>query len=127
MSQVHETSPSVLWQWFLIPAIVMVVATGLVFLFPADMILSAPTTDLINQFVAWRAFAVESIQAGHWPLWNPYTYAGEPFLGGFQSGLLYPPNVIFLGLPLVRAINLSIVLLSLIHISRTTIISTIFT
>ncbi len=77
-------------------------------LLPAGLVFGARLCDMPEQFVPWRAFAAASLRAGHLPLWNPYTYAGEPFLGGFQSALLYPPNAIFLILPLARALNLSI-------------------
>jgi len=76
---------------------------------PAGWVLGSPGSDLLNQFVAWRQFAADSLRSGHIPLWNPYTFSGEPFLGGFQSAVLYPPNLLFLILPLARAINLSIV------------------
>lgn len=86
------------------------VAAGVTWFLPAGMVFGAPHTDLINQFAAWRAFAAGSVRAGDFPLWNPYTYGGQPFLGGLQSGLFYPPNVVFLVLPLDRALNLSILL-----------------
>ena len=81
-------------------------ALVLAFLLPEDLFLSASGAD-IGQFAAWRAFAADSIRAGHFPLWNPYTYAGQPFLGDFLSAELYPPNLIFLFLPVARAINFS--------------------
>ncbi len=83
---------------------------ALALLLPDDLFLSAAGTDLTGQFAAWRAFAADSISAGHLPLWNPYTYAGQPFLGDFQSAELYPLNVIFLFLPLVQTLNLSFLL-----------------
>jgi len=83
---------------------------ALVLLLPGDLFLSSPNTDLIGQLAAWRAFATDNIRAGHFPLWNPYAYSGQPFLGDFQSAELYPPNVIFLFLPLARAVNLSFLL-----------------
>ena len=43
-----------------------------------------PSWDFHYQFVAWRRFAADSLHAGHIPLWNPYTFSGEPFLGGFR-------------------------------------------
>jgi hypothetical protein len=75
---------------------------------PPGWVLGSPGSDLLNQFVAWRQFAADSLRSGHFPLWNPYTYSGEPFLGEFQSALLYPPNLVFVFLPLARAINFSI-------------------
>ena len=87
-----------------------VAAVAAVFLAPPDLLIGSSGTDIGQQFLAWRAFAADSLRAGHAPLWNPYAYAGEPFLGGFQSALYYPPNLIFLVLPLCRALNLSLVL-----------------
>jgi hypothetical protein len=77
---------------------------------PADLLVGSPQTDLAQQFLAWRAFAAASWHAGHWPLWNPYTYGGEPFLGGFQSAVFYPPSLMFLVLPLARAVHLTLLL-----------------
>lgn len=87
--------------WLLAFAVVGVVVACL----PSDFLVGAANTDLTGQFVAWRAFAADQIRHGHFPLWNPYTYSGQPFFGGGQSALLYPPNIIFLLLPLTRALN----------------------
>jgi hypothetical protein len=84
------------------------VLLGATWALPSGTVLGAAHTDMAGQFVAWRAFAADSLRYGELPLWNPYTYAGQPFLGGFQSALLYPPNLIFLVLPLERAINFAI-------------------
>lgn len=46
---------------------------------------------------------------GHWPLWNPFSFAGQPFLAAGQSGPLYLPNVIFLLMPISPALKLSYV------------------
>ena len=93
------------WPAFLLLLTAVIVAVLLV---PPGQAFGSELSDLPGQFASWRTFAVESIRAGHFPLWNPYTYSGEPFLGGFQSALLYPPNLVFLLLPLSRAIDLSI-------------------
>ncbi len=90
--------------------LLLLLAAAVVACLPAGLVFGFHAGDLPSQFVPWRAFAVASLRAGHFPLWNPYTYAGEPFLGGGQSALLYPPNVVFLFLPLARAINGSILL-----------------
>jgi hypothetical protein len=81
-----------------------------VFSAPADLLPGSPRTDLAQQFLAWRAMAAASFRHGHLPLWNPAIYAGEPFLGGFQSAIFYPLNGLFLIFPLVRAVNLSLLL-----------------
>jgi len=77
---------------------------------PGDLVLSKPHGDLQNQFVAWREFAFSQLRHGNLPLWNPHIYCGTPFLGGFQSGLLYPLNFGYLFLPLAKAINFGIAL-----------------
>jgi hypothetical protein len=47
---------------------------------------------------------------GHWPLWNPFNFAGQPFLAAGQSGPLYLPNVLFLFIPVVPAVKVSYLL-----------------
>ena len=82
----------------------------LVVVLPPDALLSASNTDMASQFVSSRAYLADSLRHGHLPLWNPFTYGGQPFLGGFESAVFYPPNLIFLCLPLARALNFSILL-----------------
>src|SRR5581483_3907240 len=68
------------------------------------------TGDLFNQFIAWRDFGFRELAHGNLALWNPNVYSGAPYFGGFQAALLYPPNWLFLILPLSAAINWSIAL-----------------
>lgn len=77
----------------------------LVLFLPSDSLLAANHTDMVHQWVASRAFLVDSLRHGHLPLWNPFTYAGQPFLGDFEEGVLYPLNLFFLVLPLAAALN----------------------
>jgi Bacterial membrane protein YfhO len=65
---------------------------------PADV-----ASDLRTQYLYWRQFAFDEIRAGHLPLWNPYAFAGTPFLGDPQSALFYPPNWLNLFLSPERA------------------------
>ena len=74
------------------------------------MVLGKSTTDLAVQFLAWRQFGFGELAKGNIALWNPYIYSGMPFFGGMQSALLYPPNLLFLVLPLPLAVNWSIAL-----------------
>ena len=60
-------------------------------------------SDLILQNYAWRQFIVESLAAGEIPLWNPYLFAGAPFLAAGQSAAYYPFSIFFLVLPLAKA------------------------
>ena len=77
---------------------------------PGDAVLSGVSSDLATQFVHWRGFGFGEIARGNLPLWNPHIYCGAPFLAGFQSALLYPLNVLYLVLPLAKAINWGIAL-----------------
>jgi hypothetical protein len=60
-------------------------------------------TDLIIENYVWKRFAVNSFQAGEIPLWNPYLFAGAPFLANGQHGMLYPFSWIFFLLPAAKA------------------------
>ncbi len=62
--------------------------------------------DLSQQFIWWRSFGFEELKKGHLALWDPHLFCGAPFFGGFQSALLYPPNWLFMALPLAFCMNL---------------------
>ena len=53
----------------------------LVFMLPPDLVLSARDSDMTYEFVAWRAFLAELYVADTCHFGNPFTYAGQPFLG----------------------------------------------
>jgi hypothetical protein len=80
------------------------------FLSPSGHWVLSRTGDMTSQFVWWRQFGFEELKKGHLALWNPHLFCGVPFFGGFQSALLYPPNWLFMALPLGFAINFSIAL-----------------
>src|SRR5256885_14690326 len=66
--------------------------------------------DLYLQFLSWRDFGFRELARGNLALWNPYIFGGAPYFGALQAALLYPPNWLFLFLPLPTAINWSIAL-----------------
>lgn len=53
-------------------------------------------TDSISQFYPWRSFVGEAWRAGKIAFWNPYLFAGAPFLATLHSAVLYPLNFIYL-------------------------------
>jgi O-antigen/teichoic acid export membrane protein len=59
--------------------------------------------DLILQNYAWKHFLVEAIQSRELPLWDPYIFAGHPFLANGQHSALYPLSLVYYVLPLWRA------------------------
>ena len=73
-------------------------------------VLSDQNTDTRHQLFYWRYFGFNTLAKGTIPLWNPYIYGGTPFVGGVQSALFYPLNLIFLIFPIYVAINYSIIL-----------------
>ena len=66
---------------------------------PQNQLLS----DLILENYAWKRYIVESIQQRELPLWNPYLFAGAPFLADGQHSAYYPFSLIFYVLPLSLA------------------------
>lgn len=50
--------------------------------------------DLVSFVYPMVRFAAQSLHNGELPLWNPFLYAGAPFLADNQSGLFYPPNLL---------------------------------
>jgi hypothetical protein len=73
-------------------------------------VLSAVGGDMWREFIFWRDFGFTQLRQGNLALWNPYVYCGIPFFGGFQSALLYPPNWLYMVLPLAVAVNVGVAL-----------------
>ncbi|MBK9122118.1 MAG: oligosaccharide flippase family protein [Chloroflexi bacterium] len=60
-------------------------------------------SDLVLQNMQWKTFTREQFADGEIPLWNPYQFAGVPFLAAGQQQVLYPLGVLYLILPLAAA------------------------
>ena len=52
-------------------------------------------SDLILENYAWKHFIVEAIAQRTVPLWNPYLFAGAPFLANGQHSAYYPFSLLF--------------------------------
>jgi hypothetical protein len=50
--------------------------------------------DLVSFIYPRYAFVARFIRQGVVPLWDPYLFAGQPYLADVQSGLLYPINLV---------------------------------
>jgi hypothetical protein len=46
--------------------------------------------DASEQTYAWWQYSVTELQAGHFPLWDPYTFGGRSNVGEGQEGVFYP-------------------------------------
>ena len=81
--------------------------------------------DLILQNYPWKRFLVTSLQERSLPLWDPYLFAGHPFLANGQHSALYPLTWLFFTLPIPRAfgvfmaLQLGIAGLSMYGLART--------
>lgn len=64
--------------------------------------------DVIGLNYPIERFITDSFKSGEWPLWNPYSASGYPFLPG--SSVFYPLNIIFRILPLNSAFSLTYII-----------------
>ncbi|MCS7060784.1 MAG: oligosaccharide flippase family protein [Anaerolineae bacterium] len=60
-------------------------------------------SDLILENYAWKQFIIQSLGQRELPLWNPYLFAGVPFLAAGQHSALYPFSALYYLLPLHKA------------------------
>ncbi len=79
------------------------------FVFAGDRMLAG--TDMLGQGYQLRKFALDEIAAGRGlPLWNPYVNGGMPYLAILPGPLFYPSSLLYLVMPLSRAIGWTFVL-----------------
>jgi hypothetical protein len=61
---------------------------------PEQLAEPSVTSDCTFSYLPRRIFATRMMREGHIPLWNPYQFCGTPFLANYQSGVLYPVNLV---------------------------------
>jgi len=66
---------------------------------PHNLLLS----DLLLENYAWKEFILEALRSRQIPYWNPYLFAGVPFLAAGQHSALYPLSIIHYIFPLPQA------------------------
>jgi hypothetical protein len=64
-----------------------------------DFVSRAGEGDQAFQFRPLLHVAREQVRDGHLPLWNPYSYGGNPLFGDMQTALVYPPTWLAFVLP----------------------------
>ncbi len=75
---------------------------------PATMLYGS---DMLDQAYQLRGFGVEEIRSGRgFPLWNPFVYGGLPYLAVLPGPVFYPTSLLYLLMPLHRAIGWTFVL-----------------
>jgi hypothetical protein len=68
---------------------------ALVFLYPLLRGNTHFVGDITYSFQPWLTYAAQEIQAGRFPLWNPYSTCGEPFVGNPQIMLFNPTAALY--------------------------------
>ena len=92
----YSPKPPSLWKISLILAVPVLIIFGpVIFGFKA-----INAGDLVYDFYPWKHFLVSEIKDGRLPLWNPYSFSGEPFLHNLQTTIFYPPDWLAVFLPL---------------------------
>lgn len=63
--------------------------------------------DIVNLNLPQREIAATIWSQGEVPLWNRYSFGGQPLLAAMQAGVLYPLNALYLWIPPETAMNVS--------------------
>ena len=66
--------------------------------------------DLYLYFIPIRRILVEYLRVGELPFWNVYLHGGQPLLGDISATAFYPSVLLYLLLPVTRALSLDIVI-----------------
>lgn len=66
--------------------------------------------DVFTYFYPNQAYAADALRQGRLPLWNPFLFAGVPFLANSQTAVFYPFNLLFLITSVPRAYVYSVLL-----------------
>jgi hypothetical protein len=70
--------------------------------------------DTARYLVYSRLFGYAELRTGNLALWNPHTFSGAPFVGVFQTAMLYPPNLLYLLMPVRVGISVEMALHALL-------------
>jgi hypothetical protein len=78
--------------------------TGIVILFYWKLVFTKQFSFLwdwepVTQSYSWLNFAASSIHKGILPIWDPYRFSGNTFIGEMQTGLFYPLKFLVYILP----------------------------
>ncbi|MBA4393421.1 MAG: hypothetical protein C0407_07695 [Desulfobacca sp.] len=96
-----------------IPILLLLGLLGVIFLYFFEALIQSKLMverDLPIFFFPNLKLWVEAVKAGELPLWNPYSFSGQPLFASLQTSILYPPNGLLLILPIRFAFNLTIIL-----------------
>ncbi len=61
--------------------------------------------DLLYQFAPFRLFLKQQLAQGHFPLWNPYLFGGQPFFANPNAMMCYPLTYLTLLFPIAYGLG----------------------
>jgi hypothetical protein len=99
--------------WLLPECAAAVVLLALVVLFNPGLALSGRVLGGYDAFVYFyplRSYIAATVGQGQLPLWNPYLFAGTPYLANPQTAVFYPGTWLFAVLDVPRAYALNFLL-----------------
>lgn len=70
-------------------------------------------TDPVLQAYPWKFQVIENVKSGNLPLWNPYSFSGQPLLANIQSSTFQFTNLLFFIFPFNIAWAATLILPSL--------------
>ena len=71
---------------------------------------NALLSDAVRLYAPWRTLLGASLRQGKLPFWDPYVFAGAPFLANSQAAIFYPPNLLYGILPVDTATTVLVLL-----------------
>jgi hypothetical protein len=66
-------------------------------------------SDVVSAVYVWKKLVADSYRQQKLPLWNSYSYSGYPLLANFQSGALYPFNLLMVLFGDIQGWNLMLI------------------
>lgn len=70
--------------------------------------------DVHTQIYPWKKLTIDIWKQGQIPLWNPYSFSGNPHLANFQSAALSPFNIPFFIFPFIDSWSIVVLLAPLL-------------
>lgn len=70
--------------------------------------------DVHTQIYPWKKLTIDTYKNGEIPLWNPYSFSGNPHLANFQTAILSPFNILFFAFSFIDGWSILVLLQSLL-------------
>lgn len=66
--------------------------------------------DVTTQIYPWKKLTIDTYKSGYIPVWNPYSFSGNPQLANFQTAVFSPFNILFFIFSFINAWSIMILL-----------------